>query len=150
MEYKPILAKWQSSNPGAVKFITKDYPLDPECNSNTPGGQHLAACEAAAAVRMARDRGRADAMEEWLFDNQPSMTPAMVREGVKNVGKVPDFEERYPRVLELVKGDIALGAQLGVHATPTFFINGVRIPGLRAEFFDAAIRYELKQAGVLK
>jgi uncharacterized membrane protein len=150
MEYKPILAKWQGSNPGAVKFMTKDYPLDPECNSNTPGGQHLAACEAAAAVRMARDRGRADALEEWLFDNQPSMTPAMVREGVKNVGKVPDFEERYPRVLELVKGDIALGAQLGVHATPTFFINGVRIPGLRAEFFDAAIRYELKQAGVLK
>jgi uncharacterized membrane protein len=150
MEYKPVVAKWQASNPGAVKFITKDYPLDPECNANTPGGQHLAACEAAAAVRMARDRGRADAMEEWLFDNQPSMTPAMVREGVKNVGKVPDFEERYPRVLELVKGDIALGSQLGVHATPTFFINGVRIPGLRAEFFDAAIRYELKQAGVLK
>jgi uncharacterized membrane protein/protein-disulfide isomerase len=150
MEYKPILAKWQASHPGAVKFVTKDFPLDPECNVNTPGGQHLAACEAAAAVRMARDRGRGEALEEWLFDNQPSMTPAMVREGAKNVGKVPDFEERFPRVLELVKGDIALGAQLGVHATPTFFINGVRIPGLRAEFFDAAIRYELKQAGVLK
>jgi protein-disulfide isomerase len=49
-----------------------------------------------------------------------------------------------------VKGDITLGHQLGVTGTPTFFINGVRIPGLKAEFFDAAIAYELKQAGVIK
>ena len=78
------------------------------------------------------------------------MTPAMVRQGVREVGRVADFDAKYQSILEMVKGDIALGKQLGVHATPTFFVNGVRIPGLRAEFFDAAIRYELKQAGVIK
>jgi len=150
MDYKPVLAKWEGSNPGMVKFMTKDYPLDPECNANAPGGQHFAACEAAAAVRLAREKGRGEAMEEWLFANQPSMTPAMVRQGVREVGRVTDFDAKYQSMLELVKGDIALGKQLGVHATPTFFVNGVRIPGLRAEFFDAAIRYELKQAGVIK
>ena len=51
-------------------------------------------------------------------------------------------------MIELVKGDIALGAQLHVTGTPTFFVNGVKLPGLRAEFFNAAIEYELKQAGV--
>lgn len=150
MEYKPVLAKWQGSNPGMVKLMTKDYPLDPECNANAPGGQHFAACEAAVAVRLAREKGRADAMEDWLFANQPSMTPAMVRQGASEVGKIADFDAKYPTILELVKGDIALGKQLGVHSTPTFFVNGVRIPGLRAEFFDAAIRYELKQAGVIR
>jgi uncharacterized membrane protein/protein-disulfide isomerase len=148
LEYKPILAKWRASHPGEVKFVTMDYPLEPECNANAPGGQHLAACEAAVAVRLAREKGRADAMEAWLFDNQPSLTPALVREGVKQVGQVTDFEARYGAVLELVKGDIALGAQLGVRGTPTFFVNGVRIPGLKAEYFDAAIAYEMKQAGV--
>lgn len=150
MEYKPVLAKWQATHPGAVKFIERDYPLDPECNVNTPGGQHVAACEAAAAHRMAEDHGKGTEMEAWLYDNQPVMTPDMVKQGAREVGHVPDFDARYARTLELVKGDISLGNQLGVKSTPTFFVNGVRIPGLRAEFFDAAIAYELKLAGVLK
>jgi protein-disulfide isomerase len=51
-------------------------------------------------------------------------------------------------VLEQVRADIALGRQLGVASTPTFFVNGVKIVGgLRPQFFDAAIAYELKKAG---
>jgi uncharacterized membrane protein len=146
--YKPVLAKWQSARPGVVKFVTRDYPLEPECNSNAPGGQHLAACEAAVAVRLAREKGRADAMEDWLFNNQESLTPALVREGARQVGQVGEFDRRYVATLELVKGDIAQGVQVGVRATPTFFINGVKIPGVKPEFFDAAIAYELKLAGV--
>jgi uncharacterized membrane protein/protein-disulfide isomerase len=146
--YKPVLAKWQASHPGQVTLVTKDYPLEPECNVHAPGGQHLAACEAAVAVRLAREKGRADAMENWLFDNQSSMTPSLVREGAREIGRVTDFDSRYTATLDLVKADIALGAKSGVKATPTFFINGVRIPGVKAEYFDAAIAYELKQAGV--
>jgi uncharacterized membrane protein/protein-disulfide isomerase len=145
--YKPVLAKWQASHPGAVTLVTKDYPLEPECNVHAPGGQHLAACEAAVAVRLAREKGRADAMENWLFDNQPSMSPSLVREGAREIGQVTDFDKRYAAALDLVKADIALGAKSGVRATPTFFINGVRIPGVKAEYFDAAIAYELKRAG---
>jgi uncharacterized membrane protein/protein-disulfide isomerase len=142
--YKPIIAKYQGQYPGKVKFVTKDYPLEPECNSNAPAGQHLAACEAAVAVRLARAKKRGEAMEEWLFQNQPQMTPDMVREGVKGVAGVTDFDAQYPSQLELVKGDIALGALLQVKGTPTFFVNGVRIPIVKPEFFDAVIAYELK------
>lgn len=150
VDYKPILAKWEASHRGAVKYETKHYPLEPECNPNAPGGQHLAACEAAAAVLLAGERGRADELETWLFANQTSLTPAFVRQGAREVGRVTDFESRYPSALAQVKQHVELGAKLGVRGTPTFFINGVRIPGLRAEFFDAAIAYELRQAGVLK
>jgi uncharacterized membrane protein/protein-disulfide isomerase len=143
MEYKPVLAKYQQQQPGKVKMVTKDYPLDPECNTFAPKGTHTAACEAAVAVRLAGEKGRTEAMEEWLFTNQPSLTPESVRQAVRTVGNVADFDARYPTTLELVRADIAQGAQLKVQGTPTFFMNGIRLPNLRAEYLDAAIAWEL-------
>ena len=142
-EYKPVLARLQKEHPGKIAFITKDFPLDPECNSL--GGGHVAACEAAAAVRLARENGRADQMEDWLFANQASLTPDSVKQGASTVGGVTDFDARYPKTLELVRADIAQGQQLAVRGTPTFFMNGIRLPNLRGEFFEAAVEWELRR-----
>jgi uncharacterized membrane protein len=142
-EYKPVLARLQKEFGGKIAFITKDFPLDPECNSL--GGSHMAACEAAVAVRLARQNNRADTMEDWLFANQPSLTPERVREGAASVGGVKDFDARYAQTLELVRADIAQGLQLGVRGTPTFFMNGIRLPSLRGEYLDAAVRWELRR-----
>lgn len=144
MEYTPIVEKFHKSHPGKVKFVTKDFPLEAECNT---GGVHVAACEAAAAVRMARAKNRADEMEAWLFENQGTMSPDLVRTGVRQVAGITDFDAQYPRTLEQVRADVTLGRQLGVGRTPTFFINGVKIEGgLRPEYFEAAIVYELRRA----
>jgi uncharacterized membrane protein/protein-disulfide isomerase len=142
-EYKPVLARLQQKYPGKIAFITRDFPLDPECNPR--GGTHQAACEAAVAVRLAREKGRADAMEDWLFTNQPTLTPERVRQAVSTVGGVTDFEARYPQTLELVKGEITQGIQLKVGGTPTFFMNGLQLPNLRGEFFEAAVEWELRR-----
>ncbi len=147
MDYKPILAKWAKQAPGKVKFITKDFALERECNAGVGTDVHAAACDAAVAVRLAREKGKADAMEEWLFANQATLTPASVRQAAKDVGGVLDMEARYPGTLTLVKGDTAQGVQLKVTGTPTFFMNGMRLPGLRPEFFDAAIAWELNRVG---
>jgi uncharacterized membrane protein len=146
--YKPIIQKYNAQQPGAVKFVLKDYPLDSECNVNvTGGGPHPSACEAAVAVRLAEVRNRMDVMEEWLFNNQPSLTPPVVRQAARDVGQVTDFDAKYAFTLELVKGDIALGHQLGVKSTPTLFINGLKFEGVLApQYFDQAIAYELKHA----
>ena len=96
-------------------------------------------------MRLAREKGKAEAMEDWLFANQPAMTPDTVKNAAATVGGVTDFDARFTGTLELVKADIAQGAQLKVNGTPTFFMNGMRLPGLRAEFFDAAIAWELKR-----
>jgi hypothetical protein len=32
-----------------------------------------------------------------------------------------------------------------VGGTPTFFMNGLRLPNLRGEFFEAAVEWELKR-----
>ena len=145
MEYKNVFAKWTKDAPGKVKFMTRDFPLEPQCNQFVPQELHPAACEAAVAVRLAREKGKAEAMEEWIFSNQPSLTPDLVKQGVRTVAGVTDFDARFPTTIQLVKADIAMGNQLKVSGTPTFFMNGIRLPGLRAEFLDAAIAWELKR-----
>jgi uncharacterized membrane protein len=147
--YKDVFAKYERDSPGAVRLVLEDYPLDGECNENViNGGPHPSACEAAVAVRLSRASGRAEAMEEWLFANQPSLTPALVREAAQQVGGVAGFDASYAETLKLVKADIGVGRRLGVRTTPTFFINGAKIEGgIPAQYFDAAIAYELRRSG---
>ena len=147
MEYKNIWSKWEKSNPGEVKLVLKDFPLDSECNNNVQQSLHPAGCEAAAAARLSRERNRINQFEDWVFANQPTLTPEAVAKAAKDVGDVPNFEARYQAVLEQVKADIAYGRTLGVRSTPTFFINGVKIEGaLPVVYFDQAIAYELARA----
>ena len=145
-DYKPVLAKWAKQAPGKVKFITKDYPLERQCNQFIGQDLHLGACEAAVAVRLAREKGKAEAMEEWLYSNQPAMVnPDSVKKAAATIGGVTDFDARFAGTLELVKADVAQGGQLKIPGTPTFFMNGIQMPGLRGEIFDAAIAWELRR-----
>jgi uncharacterized membrane protein/protein-disulfide isomerase len=144
-EYKPVLAKWAKEAPGKVKFIAKDFPLERQCNAFVGQDLHLGACEAAVAVRLAREKGKGEAMEDWLYANQPAMNPDTVKKAAATVGGVTDFDARFAATMELVKADVAQGAQLKVGGTPTFFMNGIQMPGLRPEFFDAAIAWELRR-----
>ena len=144
LSYKPILAKYEMQDPGAVRMVLKDYPLNPNCNSNS-NMLHPAACDAAVAVRLAREHNRGPEMEDWLYTHQPDMTPETVRKAAREVGQVTDFDAKYAATLELVKADVALGTQLDIHSTPTFFINGIKVEGEWAtQYFDQAIEYELQ------
>jgi protein-disulfide isomerase len=146
--YRPILARYATSHPGQVRLVTLDFPLNPACNAAVPRGMHLAACEAAVAVRLAREHGRGEALEEWLSANHASLTPESVKAAARTVGGVTDFEARYAGVLPAVKTDAALGGLNNVHSTPTFFINGTMVAGaLPPQYFDEAIALELKRAG---
>jgi uncharacterized membrane protein len=145
--YKPILAKYAASNPGAVKMVLKDYPLNPECNPNVHQMLHPAACDAAVAVRLATARGKGDAMEDWLYTHQKEMTGASVRQAAKDTAGITDFDAKYAATMEQVKADIALGQRLNITQTPTFFLNGIKVEGAWApQFFDQAIAYELARA----
>jgi uncharacterized membrane protein/protein-disulfide isomerase len=147
LAYKPIFAKYDADHPGAVKLVLKDYPLNKDCNDALPQTIHPAACDAAVAVRLAGSHNKTDAMEDWLYNHQPAMTPPAVRQAARDVGQITDFDAKYADTLTLVKGDVALGRQLQVKSTPTFFINGVKIEGaLPPQYFEQAIAYELQHA----
>jgi len=108
---------------------------------------HPWACDAAVAVRLARTHNRGEQLEDYLYTNQKDMTPESLRKATADVGQVTDFDAKYAATLEQVKSDIAMGQQLKVNQTPTFFINGVKVDGAWApQFFEQAIAYELAHA----
>jgi uncharacterized membrane protein/protein-disulfide isomerase len=147
IQYKPVLAKYAASNPGAVRVVMKDYPLNADCNNAVRTTLHPAACDAAVAVRLAQAHNKGEALEEYFYTHQQEMTPASVRQAARDIGGVTDFDAKYAATLALVKGDIAMGQSLKVNQTPTFFLNGVKIDGMWApQFFDQAIAFELKRA----
>ena len=147
LAYKPIFAKYDADHPGAVRLVLKDYPLNHDCNENIGQTIHPAACDAAVAVRLAAAHNKVDAMEDWLYNHQPAMTPPSVRQAARDVGQITDFDAKYAATLSLVKSDVALGRQLQVKSTPTFYINGVKIEGaLPPQYFEQAIAYELQHA----
>lgn len=145
--YDPVIKDLQAKHPGQIRSITMDYPLEPECNFNVGRELHAAACEAAAAVRMARPLGKAADLEDWLYNNQGAMTPDTVRAALTRIAGITDFDARYPAVLKDVQRDVASGGANRVSSTPTYFINGVRIAGqlIPAEWFRKAIELELEK-----
>jgi protein-disulfide isomerase len=148
--YRPVLAKYEKTHPGAVKFVVKDFPLQAECNPLVTHSLHTAACDAAVAVRLAADRGRRDALESWLYAHQQTMSPAAVREAAARIAGVDDFDQAYAATISAVKQDVQLGLSMKIGGTPTYFVNGTALPfeqALSPEQFDAAIALELRKAG---
>jgi uncharacterized membrane protein/protein-disulfide isomerase len=143
---EPILAKYKGRSD--VRFELRHWPISSLCNPTVPGPTHPASCDAAAAYEMAKAKGTADALKDWFFVNQEKLSPATVRRAATDVGKITDFDTQFPKVIQQVKTDVALGSAVGVNSTPSFFINGRRIPGggVAAQYFEALIELELKRA----
>jgi len=147
--YKPILDEFAKSHPGAVKFVLKDYPLEPECNFSTPNMNHFTSCEASAAVRMARGVGKADEMEAWLFNNQTRLIAGVevVEEGLKQVTGLTNFASEFPKMLPGIRQDVSDGVALQIGGTPTYFVNGVRLTrNLPPAYIKRAIEHEIQKA----
>ena len=147
--YQPILRKFEQSNPGAVKYVLKDWPWNTRCN-NRAQTLHAGACEAAAAVRIAKPLGKAKEreMEDWLFAHQqPAASPDEVKAAAQKILGISDFDRQYQQKLPEIHRDIADGVALGVSGTPTLFINGVRLnQSMPPAYFELAIQLELNKA----
>jgi protein-disulfide isomerase len=87
-------------------------------------------------------------MEDWLFTHQgpPILTPEQVKDAARDVAGIADFDAQYLDALKEVREDAALGSQLKVNSTPTFFINGRRLPqALAAQHLNVILEAELKR-----
>jgi uncharacterized membrane protein len=146
--YKDIIAKYEKAHPGVFVFENRDFPLETECGAfSIP---HPAACEAAAAVRMAREKNKDREVEAALFEKQsPSMTRDEVVSTLQQVAQISsaDFDAQYAKTLESVRADVQLGQKLGVKGTPTFYLNGIQLPSLRPAYFDAALDWAIRRFG---
>jgi len=145
---KPVIDKYAAANPKDVSFIFKTWPLNMNCNASVPVANFVASCDASALYVMARQKGTGDALKDWFFLHQSELTPDAVRGAAKDVAKVPDFQGGYAKAIQEVKTDAAVGTSLGVHSTPSFFINGRALPAgaIAPQYFDSLIQLELSRA----
>jgi protein-disulfide isomerase len=154
---RPVLAQYQRT-PGAIKYVEKDWPWNSGCNDavnrTIPG--HEASCFAAAAVRLATEKGKRDQMIEWLYGNQPE-TPASrqtmpdrVKAKTTEMLGIKDFSAAYAAKLPEIKKDIAEGIAVQIQSTPTYFVNGIRAANpdnttIALHFLELGIQEELKK-----
>ena len=146
--YQPVLEQYLASHPKDVKFIFKTYPLNSNCNPSVPSVNFVASCDASVAYLLSKPRGTSDKLKDWFFTHQDELSPTTVREAAKDVGKVTDFDAGYQKAVQQVKTDASIGAALGVNSTPSFFINGKRVPGggVAPQYLGPIIDAELKKA----
>jgi predicted DsbA family dithiol-disulfide isomerase len=146
--YQPIIDQYLASRPKDVKFIFKTWPLNSNCNASVPSVNFVASCDASVAYLEAKPKGTADRLKDWFFTHQEELSPTTVRQAAKDVGKISDFDSGYQKAIQEIRTDASIGAALGVNSTPSFFINGKRIPGggVAPQYLGPLIDAELKKA----
>ena len=136
----PTLERLMKEYDGRVRLVFKDYPLS----------NHTAALPAAVAARCAGDQGKYWEMNKILLANQQALLEDDLHGYAKKLGLDMDrFQECQTsgRFEPSIQADLALGNEKGVDATPTFFINGVLLPGAQPyDRFAALIDRELALA----
>ena len=143
--YEPLLAKYKD-RPNDFKYVLQHFPLSSECNPAVKAVMHPASCTAAAAVLMAEPKATAAKLNDWLFLHQDQLSPARVRDAAQEVAGISDFNAGYANALAEVKREGALGGELKVDQTPTFFLNGRRIaPAITPEAMEFLIELELRR-----
>ena len=116
--YKPILAKYAASNPGAVQGRHEGLPAERrlqclDAHDVAPCGMRRGGCGASRAEH----NRKGEALEDWLYTHQHGHD-AGVRApgGARGRAASPTSTRSIAATLELVKGDIALGQSLKVYA----------------------------------
>jgi protein-disulfide isomerase len=143
--YYPLVKQLSEEFKNDVRFVNRYFPL--------PG--HKNGMPAALAVEAAAKQGKYWEMHNLLFDNQKSWgekqspDPAIFEVYAQQVGLNMDQykkDVKSKEVSERVNRDKTSGTQLGVNGTPSFFLNGEKIPNPKTiEDFKTFI-----QAAILK
>ncbi len=141
--YYPLVKQLAEEFKNDVRFVNRYFPL--------PG--HKNGLPAALAAEAAGKQGKYWEMHNILFDNQKnwgekqSPDPAIFEGYAKQIGlNMDQFKKDVGsnEVKERVNRDKNSGTKLGVSGTPTFFLNGEKIPNPKTPedfktFINAAI-----------
>lgn len=117
---------------GKIRFVFRNYPLDPQCNREVKHPVHPAACQAAKLAWCMHQKGKFTEAYEALFENQEMLATGDMLELVTH-----DENEKASlracidskEAMEAISADVEEGIRLKVRSTPTFFLNGRRIEG---------------------
>ncbi len=106
-----------------VQYVYRHFPLVT---------MHPHALHAAEAAESAADHGKFWEMHRVLFENQDDLSDDALADYAAEIGLDPDLvlDDVVNEVhVEKIQSHMKMGADSGVHGTPTFFINGRRHEG---------------------
>lgn len=125
--YYQITKQLKEEYKDKIRFVVRYYPLPNHKNSMT----------SAQAVESAGKQGKFWEMHDILYENQatwgekPTATPSVFEEYAKQIGLDIDKyknDVNSSEVKDRINRDKVDAERLGIQGTPTFFINGERIP----------------------
>jgi protein-disulfide isomerase len=139
----PFCARAEST----IKQILKNYPQVRWVYRDFP--VHSVGWKAAEAANCAGDQGKYWEYHDILFENQAFLTVKDLKQYAVNLGLDPiKFDSCLDsgKYASEVQKDFNDGRALGVHATPTFFVNGQVIVGAQPYYvFQSAIEKALSK-----
>lgn len=134
----PMIEETTKAYGNQVRLVWRDFPLP----------QHEFARKAAEAANAANAQGKYFEYAELLYTRQKALDVAALKRYATEVGL---NRARFDAALDSgayaaeVAHDIADGQRYGVSATPTVYVNGVRVNELSADTLRAAIDRALAQ-----
>lgn len=143
--YHPLVKEIATAYGDQIAVVYRDFPLAFHQNART----------AAWAAEAAGEQGMYYEMSDLLFANQQSWAGktanvALFYEYAESLGL--DMEQFRAdavsdEIKDRVEADYQSGVSIGVNATPTFFLNGEELQGMRStDDFAAAINEALEEA----
>ncbi|MBP9773757.1 MAG: DsbA family protein [Candidatus Peribacteraceae bacterium] len=132
---KPLVEKYASN----IRFEFKHFPLQ---------GIHPYAMEAAQAAECAADQGKFWEFVDINYKNQANLNSSALRTWAAELKLDTALFDRCLKSgikKAVVDADYAQGEALGVNSTPTYFVNGVKVPVNGLDTITAAIDEALKQ-----
>jgi protein-disulfide isomerase len=140
----PTLRALQTAYDNQVRLVFREFPL----------GDHPRAAAAAAAAECAADQGRFWQMHDRLFADQRHLEAGDLLRRAREIGLDTEEFERCRvsgHMRRRIEKDLADGARYGVAGTPTLFVNGRYVSGLRsfeslAALVDEELAREASQA----
>lgn len=125
-----------------IRIIYKDFPLT---------GIHPQSLPAALAAQCAQEQGKFWEYHDLLFSGRIELGEDAYLAYADELGlDITSFTSCYQgaRYSDAVRADYDLGVEYGVNATPTFFINGIRLIGAQPfSVFANLIDSELSNQG---
>lgn len=139
-QLQPVLKELLSKFDGQVRLVWKDAPLP----------NHAFARGAAEAARCASDQGRFWDYHDALFNGQSALTPADLQKhaaalGMDTTAFAACLEKGTHRGAILAAANVA--SELGIHATPTLFINGRPLAGVASRTeYERIVQQEIEKS----
>lgn len=136
--------------PGKIHLIHRDFPLDHQCNPMVEQLFHPDACNAAYFAHCAAEQNLYWPFEAHLFAEQKKLKPAAMLSFAETVGINTTQMKACvasDAAREAVLSDIKEGTARSVQGTPTLFVNGELIVGIRPiDFWERKIKRLLEDA----